>query len=247
MVTSGPRTAPESRRAFPAAVHTGGAARVLEVAEGRKRIRFVRTESGEKPQATGGNIRILSSCQDATAASDAEPTLLLSYSLASSAGVKVRLRRSVCQALMNHCGQSSRHGYEVAGVLAGYQREVSATAGRAPQYCLDVTDVVPIESSDRSSSHIRVDEQSWGNVERTLLGLSGLQDKCKLAWYHTHPTQGIFFSRGDWDAHQLFSRTYQFALVVDPGSMQAGLFYWSNYDRKSQGRPCRFSLKQGME
>ena len=32
-----------------------------------------------------------------------------------------------------------------------------------------------------------------------------------------------------------------------PAPYQAGLFYWSDYDRKSQGRPCRFSLKQGME
>jgi len=219
----------------------------LELAGGKKRIRFVRTDTGERQQPSVGNIKVLSSCQHPTEASDLEPALLLSYTLASDAGVKIRLRRSVCQTLINHCGQSRRHGFEVAGVLAGYQRQVAGESENSPQYCLDVTDVLPIDSSDRSSSHIRVDEQSWGTVERALLELSSLQGKCKLAWYHTHPTQGISFSRGDWDAHALFSRPYQFALVVDPSSMQAGLFYWSDYDRKLQGRPRRFSLKQEVE
>ena len=220
---------------------------LLHVADRPKRIRFVQTDAEEKLKPRTGNIKILSSCQDPAGVAGAEPAVRLSYGLDSGSIVTVRLRRTVCDSLTNHCGQSSRHGFEVAGVLAGYQREISTPAGKAPEYCLDVTDVLPIESKDRSRSHIRVDEQSWGSVERAFIGLSDSQNKCKLAWYHTHPTQGIFFSDGDWEAHQLFSRPFQFALVVDPKSMHVGLFYWADFDRKAQGGPSRFSLKEEME
>jgi len=235
----------KTRRGLPAARSSVGA--LLFAAERPKRIRLVRTDTTEKSESRGGNIKILSSCQDAAGTAGAEPAVRLSHALGSGSIVTVRLRRTVCRSLMNHCGQSSRHGFEVAGVLAGYQREISTPTGKAPEYCLDVTDLLPIESNDRSSSHIRVDEQSWGNVERVLIDLGDSQNKCKLAWYHTHPTQGIFFSDGDWQAHHLFSRPYQFALVVDPGSMDAGLFYWSDYDRRAQAGPNRFSLKEEME
>lgn len=219
---------------------------VTTLADRRERIRFLRNDATDKAKAAAGNIRILSSCYPQ---SKDEPTsaLIVSYQLSSETNVSVRLQRSACRALMSHCELSNRNGYEVAGILAGHSREMRDRAGDPPRYCLDVTDVLPIESRDRSGSHISVDEQSWGSVERMLLDLSGSQDKCKLAWYHTHPTQGVFFSQGDWESHLLFPRPYQFALVVDPGSMQAGLFYWSDYDRKSQGQPLYFSLKQETE
>jgi proteasome lid subunit RPN8/RPN11 len=211
-----------------------------------KRVRFLRNEDGGEPKPAASNIQILSSHYPPMKA-DSGSALELSYQLASAFSVTVRFYPSAIHALVSHCGLSIRQGYEVAGVLAGRRREISGTVGNTVQYYLDVTDVLPIESQDRSGSHIRVNEESWGSVERMLLDLSGSQDKCKLAWYHTHPTQGIFFSRGDWESHVLFPRPYQFAIVVDPGSMQAGLFYWSDFDRKLQGEPLYFSLKQETE
>ncbi len=235
----------KSRHGLPAV--SSNAAAGLQFAQRRKRIRWLTSDSGENSRALRGKVKILSSLQDRPAPADLAPAELLSYRLDSGSMVSVRMRRSVCQTLMNHSDQSGRHGLEVAGVLAGYRRQVSAANGNVLQYWLEVTDVLPMTSSDSSSSYIRVDERAWGNVERKLIDLWGSQDKCKLGWYHTHPTQGIFFSRGDWEAHRLFPRPYQFALVVDPGSMDAGLFYWSDYDRMSQGRTIRFSLKHEGE
>jgi proteasome lid subunit RPN8/RPN11 len=237
-----PQSTRTTRLHFPAApVHPQT---IRASAERPKRVRVLKSDGAEKSTAAAANVRILSSCYSPPK-SDSPVTTQLSYELDSRETVTVRMHASACHGLVRHCEQSSRHGYEVAGVLAGYRHESSGANGI--QYCLDVTDVLPIESQDRSGSHIRVDEKSWGCVERMLLELNGSQEKCKLAWYHTHPTQGIFFSRGDWESHLLFARPYQFALVVDPSSMTAGLFHWSNYDRRLQGGPVCFSLKQGTE
>lgn len=219
-------------------------ATLLAAAERPKRVKVLSSEGTEKSTPDTVNVRILSSCGP-TAKADITVATQLSYALHSGDRVTVRVHASASQGLVSHCQLSSRHGYEVAGVLAGYRHEIAGTGGI--QHCLDVTDVLPIESQDRSGSHIRVDEKSWGSVERKLLDLSGSQEKCKLAWYHTHPTQGIFFSRGDWESHLLFARPYQFALVVDPSSMSAGLFYWSDYDSRLPGEPLYFSLKKEME
>src|SRR5215469_2150852 len=153
---------------------------VLASAERPKRVKVLRSDGIQKSAPSSANVRVLSSCSPG-AKSDSSVTIQLSYELHSEEIVTVRMHASACQQLVSHCLQSSRHGYEVAGVLAGYCHESSA--GNGIQYCLDVTDVLPIESQDRSSSHIRVDEKSWGSVERMLLELSGTQEKCKLAWY----------------------------------------------------------------
>ena len=231
-----------SRLHFPAVERTTPT--LFAAAERPKRVKVLRSEGTGKSAPGAANVRILSSCCP-PAKSDSTVVTQLSYELHSGEAVAVRIHASACQQLVSHCLVSSRHGYEVAGVLAGYRQESRGANGI--QYCLDVTDVLPIESQDRSSSHIRVDEKSWGSIERTLLDLNGSQEKCKLAWYHTHPTQGIFFSRGDWESHLLFARPYQFALVVDPISMKAGLFYWSDYDSRLEGEPLYFSLKQETE
>jgi len=217
---------------------------LLAAAERPKRVKVLRSDGTEKSAPGAADIRILSSCLPPVKPASNVATQL-SYGLHSGETVTVRMHASALQRLVSHCLLSSRHGYEVAGVLAGYRHESTGTKGI--QHCLDVTDVLPIESQDRSGSHIRVDERSWGIVERMLLDLNGSQEKCKLAWYHTHPTQGIFFSRGDWESHLLFARPYQFALVVDPRSMKAGLFYWSDYDSRLHGEPLYFSLKQETE
>jgi proteasome lid subunit RPN8/RPN11 len=217
---------------------------LLAAAERPKRVKVLRSEGTEKSAPAAADVRILSSRRPPVKP-DCTVATQLSYGLHSGETVTVRIHASASQRLISHCLLSSRHGYEVAGVLAGCRHESTGTNGI--QYCLEVTDVLPIESQDRSGSHIRVDEKSWGSVERMLLDLNGTQEKCKLAWYHTHPTQGIFFSRGDWESHLLFARPYQFALVVDPSSMKAGLFYWSDYDSRLQGEPVYFSLKQETE
>ena len=225
----------------PSALNSGNVAKAPDRGEG---LQFLSSADAQEPQAHGSKIKILSSCY--SSAPENTSALLVVYHLTPTAGVAIRLGRSVRNALMAHCQQSIRSGEEVAGVLAGYQHQKLAEAEER-QFCVDVTDVLPIQSSDKSDSHIRVDEQSWGAVERTLLELSSSQRKCKLGWYHTHPTQGIFFSRGDWDAHGLFPHPYQFAMLIDPGSMEACVFYWSDYDRRSQGQTDCFSLKQETE
>ena len=56
------------------------------------------------------------------------------------------------------------------------------------------------------------------------------EGKCRLGWYHTHPSQGIFFSGQDRDAHTVFQRAH-LTLVIDPRVVEPGLFYWLDCNR----------------
>jgi hypothetical protein len=69
----------------------------------------------------------------------------------------------------------------------------------------------------------------------------------RVGWYHTHPTQSVFFSNMDADAHTVFRQPHQFALVVDPRQMEAGLFYWRDYEKLLHAGPLRFMLEARAE
>ncbi|MCA9073144.1 MAG: hypothetical protein KDA84_29680, partial [Planctomycetaceae bacterium] len=68
--------------------------------------------------------------------------------------------------------------------------------------------------------------------------------KKRLGWYHTHPTQGLFFSSHDHDVHQIFRQPYQFGLVIDPRVMEAEAYFWMDPEHRTQtDRSVRISLR----
>jgi proteasome lid subunit RPN8/RPN11 len=169
----------------------------------------------------------------------------LSYELDSGCRVVVTLTGHACRLLRDCCAESNIHGREVGGILVGYRCERLAKASL--QHRLSLTDLIAIESFDSSSAHICFGERAWTRAEREFGEKYLPEGKCRLGWYHTHPRQGIFFSAQDKSAHDLFPKPYEFALVIDPQMMEAGLFYWSNHRKQVLAGPIRFSLPGGEE
>jgi proteasome lid subunit RPN8/RPN11 len=182
--------------------------------------------------------------QNQTHQSHAYAVPSLRYNLDSKVRVEITIPRHVCDALVGHCGDSNRHKREVGGILVGhhYEKEDEQTADRSHKEV--VTDIIPFKSSDSSGAHLRLDENSWVHVQQIFETNYAPENKVRLGWYHTHPTQGIFFSPQDRDAHTVFKMPHQFALVVDPRRMEAGLFYWEDYDKRYLSEPIVFSLKR---
>lgn len=166
------------------------------------------------------------------------------YELPSGSRVCVLLPVEFCEALDEHCGESRSHGREIGGVLVGYSHETDRENGGIKDYKIVVTDIIPISSSDASGAHVKLDEEAWAQVEQDFDEKFAPQCKVRLGWYHTHPTQGIFFSGRDLDAHTVFTQPHQFALVVDPRRMEAGLFYWDDYAERQLSGPVRFMLRR---
>jgi len=167
----------------------------------------------------------------------------LSYEMRSGAKVTVTVGGSACRALTEHCGESNVHGREVGGVLVGYRCERHSENNQR-EYSLCLTDLIPIRSFDSSSAYITFTEDEWIRAERELGQRYSPEGKCRLGWYHTHPVQGMFFSAQDQRAHEIFKEPHQFALVVDPRSMEAGLFYWSSYEEKILAGPLSFGVRR---
>ena len=143
----------------------------------------------------------------------------------------------------DHCGESNVHGCEVGGILVGYRYERTPEAGGPVQHFVTLTDLIPVESCDRSEAHVCFDEDAWEDIERQMNErFAPRKGNAGLGWYHTHPSQGIFFSGQDRDAHTVFQRAHQFALVIDPRVMEAGLFYWLDYDARVLAGPLRFPV-----
>jgi proteasome lid subunit RPN8/RPN11 len=167
------------------------------------------------------------------------------YELDSGCRISVSITGHACRALRACCAESNVHGREVGGILVGYRCGRLAKAGL--QHRLSLTDLIAIESQDSSSAHICFGERAWIRAEREFGEKYRPEGKCRLGWYHTHPRQGIFFSAQDRDAHRLFQKPHEFALVVDPQVMQAGLFYWSDQRKQVLAGPICFSLPGGKE
>lgn len=163
-----------------------------------------------------------------------------------AAGVEVVILARICKALVHHCGASLNHGKEVGGVIMGFKEEDSRS-GRT-EYLVRATDLIHFRAADSSGSRLVLTPDSWAHVSHveSAQGFEA-EGKVRLGWYHTHPNQGIFFSRHDCDFHSVFTNAFQFALVVDPRNMQAGLFYWQNHARRSILGPIKFSLTPDRE
>jgi proteasome lid subunit RPN8/RPN11 len=205
------------------------------------------------PQATAGVIKIkpaspVSSpsrrADDVGEAREGAPSF--TYSLSSGVVVGVTLTNQVCHLLVRHCDESNRHGREVGGVIAGYSFEAEAAGGRKNIQTV-ATDIIPVESSDSSGAHLCLSESDWLYVQRQFDEKYSAQGKVRVGWYHTHPTQSVFFSNMDADAHTVFRQQHQFALVVDPRKMEAGLFYWMDYEKLLHAGPLRFMLEARAE
>jgi proteasome lid subunit RPN8/RPN11 len=146
--------------------------------------------------------------------------------------------------MREHCTDSRARGCEIGGLLVGYreQSRVSIKARGGRKYHLVVTNAVPMSSLNSSSVSWSISEDEWLRVEEKLRAVYAPSGKVRLGWYHTHPNQGIFFSTHDRKAHELFDAPYEFALVIDPRNMEAGLFRWTWDKERAVTGPVSFSL-----
>lgn len=159
--------------------------------------------------------------------------------------VEVTIPRYVCEALVRHCRESNQHPKrEIGGVLVGYQGETLDAGSGIKTYTNIITDLIPFKPSDSSGAHLSLDANSWIHVSNIYEEKYQPWKKVRLGWYHTHPTQGIFFSPLDHDFHTNFNQPFQFAIVVNPRSMEAGVIYWKNYENRLTEGPIIFSLKR---
>lgn len=163
------------------------------------------------------------------------------YRLASGVRLGMTLTPHVCELMARHCSESNRHGREVGGILVGYSHEVAVAESNQTIETV-TTDIIPIKSSDSSGAHLRLDESDWLYVQQLFDTKYTAEGKVRVGWYHTHPTQGVFFSNLDVDAHTVFRQPHQFALVIDPRQMEAGVFYWKDYASLLLAGPLRFML-----
>ena len=172
----------------------------------------------------------------------------IEYQVGIGTTVEVVIPGNVCTALVHHCRASLEHGKEVGGVIIGFKEEERARGGSSETYRIRATDLIHFRVADSSGSRLYLTPDSWAHVSdvESDRGYEA-QGKVRLGWYHTHPNQGIFFSAFDHDFHTVFSKPFQVALVVDPRNMEAGLFYWDNYARRSLLGPTTFFLTQTRE
>lgn len=157
---------------------------------------------------------------------------MMGYQLASGDVVKATFPRAASNKLIEHCNESLQHGREVGGLLIGEKEQIER--GGKKLYQVRVTDLIRFRAADSSGAHLHLNQDSWAYVfQKELEAGYEAEKKVRLGWYHTHPTQGIFFSAKDHNFHEVFDQPHQFALVVDPRNMEAGLFYWDNEGRTS--------------
>jgi proteasome lid subunit RPN8/RPN11 len=164
------------------------------------------------------------------------------YRLASGLLVRAIFPAETCQALREHCETSNDHGREVGGLLVGFRHPEGAG-----EVSMIATDVLPMESADSSTAHVRLDAEAWFRVGEEFEGRYRPQGKERLGWYHTHPSQGIFFSKQDLNAHTVFTLPHQFALVVDPRRMEAGLFHWEDIAARRLSDGYLFAIQPGWK
>ncbi len=160
------------------------------------------------------------------------------YLLPDGGEVEVTFTPDALRDLLDHCRQSNHHGREVAGLLVGYSR-----VGPTPLDCqVVVTDLLRARETESSESRVALGPEVWLQFEAQFESRFAPQHKRRLGWYHTHPTQGVFFSHQDLDAHTLFTQRDQFAVVVDPQSGEASLFYWRDSRSRTLGEPAPLVL-----
>lgn len=222
------------------------------------RVRFLPTsEASDRPPdapTAERRVKILSTSLAAPQSSSALPMTApapggqralvpeLVYCLPSGVQVRHTFSGRACSDLARHCEHSNRHSAEVGGVLAGYCHRRRNEFGHCCYHVI-VTDAIPVESPNASGSHITFDAACWDRIDSAMEHTFTPEGKSRVGWYHTHPSQGIFFSAYDRDAHSVFRLEHQAALVVDPRNMQAGLFYWADHAQRRLQGPLLFSLR----
>lgn len=165
----------------------------------------------------------------------------LSYSVHPHGWVTTTVTGKTCRALVEHSKESNVHGREIGGLLVGY-RNLHETANGLSYHELVVTNTVPVKSFHSSSVQLTFTEDEWRKAEEFVRHQLAPEGKTRLGWYHTHPLQGIFFSSDDQECHKLFSEPYEFAMVIDPRTMEAGLFYWASVSDQRIAGPICFPL-----
>jgi proteasome lid subunit RPN8/RPN11 len=210
------------------------------MAEPKQRLRFLDQERTVPSCQRGAQVKIHGPIQQRIC-----DVPELSYKLGTGCAVTTTMCGRACEALKKDCSQSNMHGREVGGMLVGYC--YTRAKGFTKKYEIAVTDLIPVEPFDSSDAHICFGKRAWKRAEQELRARYSPEGKRRLGWYHTHPVQGIFFSLQDRAAHSVFRRAFEFALVVDPRMMDAGLFYWSDYHGKVLAGPILFSLIEPKE
>lgn len=163
------------------------------------------------------------------------------YQLKDGSEVRIITPSHTAYAIRTHAAESNVHGAEVGGLLVGFCDNKLRSDGTA-DYFIVLTDTIPVCSGDSSQSHVAFDADCWNFVDDQMDAHHTPRGKVRLGWYHTHPTQGIFFSNHDRDAHTVFRQPYQFAVVVDPRNSDAGLFFWNDHAARELGGPIFFPL-----
>jgi proteasome lid subunit RPN8/RPN11 len=169
------------------------------------------------------------------------------YSISSGTQVEVTIPRYLCDQIIQHCAESNSTHREVGGILIGYTFETDRSPRKGTLIQNSVTDLLGVKPADSSISHLTIDAETWLKVGETIDKKYTPQGKVRLGWYHTHPNQGIFFSGQDKDTHTNFTLPHQFALVIDPRTMSAGLFAWDHYDERLLVKSHHFPLKLRSE
>jgi hypothetical protein len=147
--------------------------------------------------------------------------------------ISVMFPSTFLRRLAVHCGDSNLHGREVAGLIVGHV----LSAAESDPVSVVPTDILEFPDYDSSGAHVTVPSSVWAQVDREFEERFGNLSFDRLGWYHTHPTQGVrLFSVQDCDFHSLFTRDFQFALVVDPRNMETGTYVWTDTDRSQISR-----------
>lgn len=166
----------------------------------------------------------------------------LVYELPESKRMTLLLTAEFATALAEHCGESNRHGYEVGGMVVGYANEAQSQEAPGGEFYLMATDALPFRATESSHAHLHMDADAWLHIGELIDSEFTPQGKVRLGWYHTHPTQGVLFSERDLDTHTNFRQPHQFALVLDPRTMESGLYFWADQPRRRLGEPVHFVL-----
>src|SRR4051812_41992298 len=125
------------------------------------------------------------------------------YQLKDGSEVRIITPSHTAHALRTHAAESNVHGLEVGGLLVGFC-DMKLHSDGITDYFVVLTDTIPLRSRDTSDSHVAFDEECWNFVDDEMDAHHTPRGKVRLGWYHTHPTQGIFFSNHDRDAHTIF-------------------------------------------
>jgi proteasome lid subunit RPN8/RPN11 len=168
------------------------------------------------------------------------------YRLASGAVVEVTITRRTCEEIVQHCRESKRTKREVGGIIVGYASETKGS-DVTTSFQVTATDIVRIPSLDSSIAHYAINETQWAEIGQRIETTFTPQGKSRLGWFHTHPNQGVFFSPQDRDVHTIFTLPYQFAIVVDPRNMLAGLFAWADHANRLLTESNYFPLQLESE